>query len=98
MEAMKAEGVPISTGGIGRLEYLRTIFTRGFDLWGHGRGPLGGEFCGLPPFNVYKRGDFPVSESVMGKVLTLPAYIDPKEGFLDQYIEAFRKVTKNYNL
>lgn len=96
VEAMNAEGAPISVGGIGGLEYLRTIFTRGFDLWGHGRGPLGSEFCGLPPFTVYKRGDFPVSESVMDKVLTLPAYIEPKEGFLDQYIEAFRKVTQNY--
>jgi perosamine synthetase len=96
VEAMRAEGASVSGPGIGHLEHLRTIFTRGFDLWGHGRGPLGGEFCGLPPFKVYKRGDFPVAEGLAGKVLTLPAYIDPREGFLDQYIKAFRKVTESY--
>jgi len=95
-EAVQAEGASISGPGVGHLEHLRTIFTRGFDLWGHGRGPLGGEFCGLPPFKPYKRGDFPVSESLVDKVFTLPAYIDPKEGFLEQYIEAFRKVCENY--
>jgi perosamine synthetase len=96
VEAMRAEGAPISGPGVGGLEYLRTIFTRGFDLWGHNRGPLKSEFCGLPPFKVYKRGDFPVAESLAEKVLTLPAYIEPKEGFLDQYIGAFRKVITNY--
>jgi len=41
-------------------------------------------------------GARPVSESLADKVFTLPTYIDPKPGFLDQYIEAFRKVTMNY--
>ena len=98
VEAMRAEQAPITIGGYGvdQLEHLRIIFTRGFDLWGHGRGPLRGEFLGLPSFKVYKKGDFPVAENLVDKVLTLPAYIEPKEGFLEQYIEAFRKVTGNY--
>lgn len=98
VEAMRAEGAPIIKGGYGidQLEHLRMIFTRGFDLWGHSRGPLGGEFLGLPPFKVYKKGDFPVAESLVDKVLTLPAYIEPKEGFVEQYVGAFRKVTANY--
>lgn len=96
VEAVRAEGAPISGPGIGHLEHLRTIFTRGFDLWGRGRGPLGGEFCGLPPFKRYKKGDFPVAEGLANRVLTLPAYIEPKEGFLEQYVEAFRKVVANY--
>lgn len=95
-EAIRAEGASIGGPGVGHIEHLRMIYTRGFDLWGHDRGPLGGEFCGLLPFKPYKKGDFPVSESLADKVFTLPAYIDPKPGFLDQYIEAFRKVTKNY--
>ncbi len=98
VEAMRAEGAPMTKGGYGvdQLEHLRIIFTRGFDLWGHSRGPLRDEFLGLPPFKVYKKGDFPVAESIVDKVLTLPAYIEPKEGFLKQYIEAFKKVTANY--
>jgi dTDP-4-amino-4,6-dideoxygalactose transaminase len=89
VEALKAEGAPISATRL-TLEHLRSIFTRGFDLWGHDRGPLGRYF------KVYKRGDFPVAESYADKVLTIPAYIETKEGFLDQYIEAFNKVTSNY--
>ncbi|MCD6593574.1 DegT/DnrJ/EryC1/StrS family aminotransferase [Candidatus Bathyarchaeota archaeon] len=100
IEAMRAEGAPIrarmvSSSGPG-LEHLHNIFIKGFDLWGHNRGPLGGEWCGLPPFKGYKKGDFPVAEKMMNRVLTLPALIDPKEGFLEQYIKAFKKVTSNY--
>jgi hypothetical protein len=89
VEALKAEGAPISATRL-TLEHLRSIFTRGFDLWGHDRGPLGRYF------KVYKRGDFPLAESYADKVLTIPAYIETEEGFLDQYVEAFNKVTSNY--
>jgi len=95
VEAMRAEGAPLSRGGR-KLEHLRSIFTQGYDLWGHGRGPLGGEFMGLPPFKGYKEGDFPVAESLRDKILLSQVYVEPKEAFLDQYIEAFRKVTSNY--
>ena len=95
VEALRAEGVPISRYGR-QLEHLRTIFRRGFDLWGHGRGPLGGEFFGLPPFEGYKEGDFPVAERMVGRILSIPAYIDPEDGFLEQVIKAFEKVAANY--
>jgi len=91
VEAMQAEGARISGPSVGHLEHLRTIFTQGFDLWGQGRGPLGKDF------KPYKEGDFPVSEGLRDKVLTLPAYIEPQEGFLEEYIQVFRKVTSNYN-
>jgi len=29
-------------------------------------------------------------------VITLPAYIEPEEGLIEQFIEAFRKVADNY--
>jgi len=89
VEAMNSEGGPLSATHL-RLEHLRSIFTRGFDLWGHGRGPLGSDF------KVYKKGDFPVAESFADRVLTLPAYIETKDGFLDQYVAAFGKVISNY--
>ena len=93
MEAMRAEGAPMDGLGIGRLEHLRSIFTKGFDLWGSGRSPLQGEFAGLPPFQPYRKGDFPVAEEMSEKVLRLPAYVEPADGFLDQYIQAFKKIT-----
>ncbi len=96
VEAVKAEGAPIQGPGFPYMEHLRRIFTQGFDLWGRGRGPLGDKFLELPPFKPYKKGDFPVAEDLAKRVLTIPSYIEPKEGFLDQFIEAFRKVVANY--
>ncbi|HID95563.1 MAG TPA: DegT/DnrJ/EryC1/StrS family aminotransferase [Candidatus Latescibacteria bacterium] len=96
VEALKAEGVPVKSLGFPYLEHLRKIFREGFDLWGRDRGPLGGEFCGLPPFKPYKEGDFPVAEDVHRRVINIPSYINPAEGFLDQLIGAFRKVVENY--
>ncbi|HIE04263.1 MAG TPA: DegT/DnrJ/EryC1/StrS family aminotransferase, partial [Candidatus Latescibacteria bacterium] len=65
VEALRAEGVKVRLG-FPYMEHLRKIFTEGFDLWGMGRGPLGGEFEGLPSFKPYKPGDFPVAEDLNG--------------------------------
>jgi len=99
--ALRAEGVPLrghawASGHPG--EHLRTIFTKGFDLWGCGRGPLDTRhgFMGLPPFKPYKKGDFPVTEKMAERVITLPAYIEPSEGLIEQFIDAFRKVADNH--
>jgi dTDP-4-amino-4,6-dideoxygalactose transaminase len=96
VEAVEAEGAPVRGPGFRRLQHLKPLSRRGFDLWGHDRGPLGGEFLGLPPYEVYKEGDFPRSEDLHGRVFNIPSYIEPKEGFLDQFIGAFEKVTSNY--
>ncbi|HDH99522.1 MAG TPA: DegT/DnrJ/EryC1/StrS family aminotransferase [Firmicutes bacterium] len=96
VEALKAEGVPVKGMGFPYMEHLRKIFREGFDLWGRERGPLGGEFMGLPPFKPYKQGDFPVAEDLNGRVINIPFYIEPEEEFLDQLIGAFRKVVENH--
>jgi dTDP-4-amino-4,6-dideoxygalactose transaminase len=93
--AVRAEGVRL-VDLPGRPEHLRALFTRGFDLWAHDRGPLGGAWCGLPPFEGYRRGDFPVAEWFLKRDLTLPCYIAPREGTLEQTVEAFRKVAEGY--
>ena len=99
--ALQAEGVPVrghgwASGLLG--EHLRIIFTRGFDLWGRGRGPLDPlhGFMGLPPFRPYKKGDLPVTEDLATRVITIPAYIEPEKGLIEQFIEAFKKVADNY--
>jgi len=98
VEAVKAEGVPVikGPGSTQKLQHLKSLFTRGFDLWGHNRGPLGGEFFGLPPYKGYKKGDFPITEKVSENYFTIPSYIEPKPGLLDQIIRAFQKVVENY--
>mgnify|MGYP003681890735 CR=1 FL=1 len=96
VEAVRAEGAPVRGPGFEHMQHLKPLYRRGFDLWGHDRGPLGGEFMGLPPYKVYKEGDFPVSEELNERVFNIPCYIEPKEGFLEQFIGAFEKVTSNY--
>jgi dTDP-4-amino-4,6-dideoxygalactose transaminase len=95
VEALKAEGVPVSLYGR-KLEHQKTIFRRGFDLWGNRRGPLGGEFFGLPPFEGYRDGDFPQAEKVAGNILHIRPIIEPAEGLVEQIARAFEKVIAHH--
>ena len=98
VDAVKAEGVPIikGPGSTQKLQHLKPQFAKGFDLWGHNRGPLGREFLNLPQYKGYKKGDFPIAEYLSENFFTIPTYIESKEGFFEQCIEAFQKVAKNY--
>lgn len=95
VEATRAEGAPISdpgwehAGSTQKLQHLKPLFIRGFDLWGHDRGPLGSDL-------KVPGGSFPVAETLDKRFFTIPSYIELKEGFFDQYMEAFRKVVRNY--
>jgi hypothetical protein len=81
--AVRAEGVPISDSGwrhagfIQQLQHLKPLFTRGFDLWGRNRGPLGDEY--ISP----KKGGFPQAEKADQSFFTLPSFVEPGEGLLD---------------
>lgn len=96
VEAVRAEGAPVGGPGFDHLEHLKPLYRRGFDLWGHDRGPLSGEFMGLPPYKAYKEGDFPISEDLNRRVFNIPCLVEPKERFLEQFVSAFEKVTANY--
>jgi perosamine synthetase len=87
LEALRAEGVPAVARRDGP-EHLRPLFQRGFDLYGHGRGPIGPGTC------HDQRGDLPVAESLIERMLFLPAYVDPPEGLLEQIVAAFGKVAR----
>jgi len=90
VEALRAEGAPIGGIGFGHMMHTRSLFARGFDLWGHGRGPLGKDF------EPYRPGDFPITEDLHTRVINIPCYLEPKEGFREQFIAAFEKVSENY--
>jgi len=96
VEAAKAEGAPIRGPGFNHLQHLKPLYRRGFDLWGRGRGPLGGEFMGLPPYRLYREGDFPISEELHKRVFTIPCYTEPQDGFVEQFVSAFERVASNY--
>jgi dTDP-4-amino-4,6-dideoxygalactose transaminase len=98
--AMRAEGVPLIGPELRprepQLESNRALFQRRFDLWGHGRGPIGATaFMGLPPYEPNTPGDFPVAERLSDKVFTVLVPSRPADGYLDQMLEAFHKVTRN---
>lgn len=92
--ALEAEGAPVRGPGFSYMEHRRRIFSEGYDLWGSSRSPIDGEFCGLPPYAGYQEGDFPISEDLDDRVITVMSYIEPTEGFVDQYARAFEKVAR----
>lgn len=92
LEAVRAEGVPIRGPSIGHLEHRRMITTEGYDLWGDDRGPLGGAWCGLPPFEGYDPEDFPVTEELDGRVLRIDSYIDAHPAAVEQFARGIEKV------
>ena len=40
----------------------------------------------------YRRGDFPITETLRDKVLTSPSYIEPADGLVEQWAGAIKKV------
>lgn len=94
IEALDAEGAPVRGPGFSYMEHRRTIFREGYDLWGRGRSPIDGEFCGLPAYEGYQEGDFPISEALDERVITVASYIEPRDDFVDQLATAFEKVVR----
>lgn len=91
IEALRAEGVRISPERYEPL-HLQPIFE---ERNIHGRG------C---PFDcphvkrkiVYEEADLPITEKLQRRLLALPAFPRAKRELLDQYVEAFKKVTMNF--
>lgn len=89
IEAVNAEGAPLR-GRSYPLWHLNPLFAEGLPLHDDGRGPLTGNYQG------YKRGDLPVTEEVHPRILAFPTLIEPREGYIEQYVGAIRKVVENY--
>jgi dTDP-4-amino-4,6-dideoxygalactose transaminase len=86
-DALTAAGVKTS-GGYCLLHEL-PYFAEGFDLFGHNRGPLCGDYAG------YKWGDFPVTEKMYENLLFLPVVSDPVPGAAKQVLERIRHVVEH---
>lgn len=90
MKALQAEGVPV-TRYRDQPEHMRPLIQRGFDLYGGGRGPI------LPGTYSYKKGDFPVTEALVGgQLMRLPAYVEPADGVIEQIVAGYKKVAEGY--
>ena len=91
-EALNAEGVPINACGPGHIEHLRAIYTKDLPgLWGKGHpGPAN------IPLPRYQEGDFPITESLRGKILCMSGWVEAAEGAIDQVALAVRKVVDQH--
>ncbi len=89
--ALRAEGVTTATNEARHIEHLRAIYTKDLPgLWGKGHvGPAD------RPLPRYKRGDFPVTESVAAISFRISGWIDPAPGLIDQVACAFAKVAEH---
>lgn len=88
IEALQAEGVPADSCRYS-LQHLRPIF-QNYDFYGKGcpfRCPH------TVPREPYRLGDLPITENIYERLIALPVFTEPPEGLLDEYVEAFRKVT-----
>ncbi len=100
-EALQAEGVNVRAGaysdafgpraGARHIPYhLVPPYSRGFDFYTHGRGPLWEGYEGYSP------EDYPQTRRALSRMLQLPVLTDPEEGAVEQFLDAFRKVAENY--
>jgi dTDP-4-amino-4,6-dideoxygalactose transaminase len=94
--ALAAEGVPVERRGVGHLEYRRPLYRAPFDLWGQGRGPIGAAWHGLAAHEPPRAADFPVSEAMEGRVLTLPSFIDVEDDYYTGLATALEKLAAGH--
>lgn len=90
-EAVRAEGAPTSPGANKPL-HLHPVFTE-CDIYGHGTPTRIAN--STRDVRQYK-GDLPHSEAVGSRTYSLPWFKKFRPEVIDQYVEAFRKVSDNY--
>ena len=92
VEAVQAEGGPLSGPQLGHMEHLRSLYTKDLPgLWGKGHpGPAN------IPLPRYKEGDLPVAEGLRDKVLGTSGHIEAAEGFVEQFATAIKKVVDQH--
>ena len=91
-EGLQAEGVPCGANPFRSPEHLRSIYTKDLPgLWGKGHpGPAN------VPLPRYKEGDYPVTEGLRGRLMSMPGWIEPADGLMAQIAQAFHKVVENH--
>ncbi len=91
--ALVAEGVDCGYERYGP-KHLEPLFTEE-DIFAPGHPWNIGKRWDLP--RCYGPGTLPETEKIYQRILSLPAWQKVPEGYLDQIIEAFRKIIKNVN-
>ena len=95
VEALRAEGVRGGIhGGCNRPLHQSKLF-HDVDIYGHGQ-PTARVNWPATSDPLALTGELPVSAGVNARVLTVPWFKHFQPAIIDQYIEAFRKVTTQY--
>jgi dTDP-4-amino-4,6-dideoxygalactose transaminase len=89
LKALQEQGLPDPRSAYPPL-HLLPLFSKGFDIFTRGRGPLctpemGGDYRG------YSEGDFPVTEQTCSNLIFLPVLSDAVEGAADRILSAIHK-------
>jgi len=87
IEALRAEGASVSSGAPGGSAHLAAVFQERTHP-AFSRPEIKREV-------KYQRGDLPASENPRQDLMAIPAFCNVSKELLDQYIEAFRKVSEN---
>jgi len=88
IEAINRAGVPATGSPYDKLLHQLPLFQQGFDIFGHGRGPLTGDYVGT------KDGDLPVTEKFLSELIFVPMLSDPIPGAPDLILQALREAVE----
>jgi dTDP-4-amino-4,6-dideoxygalactose transaminase len=85
---LQQEGIP-ATGDSGYpLLHMLPLFSKGFDIFTGGRGPL--------VKDGYRRGDLPATEKMHDNLMLIPVMTDPVPGATDYVLERIRRVVERH--
>jgi perosamine synthetase len=87
IKLIREEGLHASTSPYGLLHGLK-IFSHGFDIFTHNRGPLCDGYTG------YKEGDFPVTEEIFRRLIFLPILSDPVPDAVERVLGMLARAVK----
>lgn len=84
IEAINRAGVPANPCPYALLHRL-PLFAEGFDIFGHNRGPLCGDYPG------YRKGDLPVTEKLLDALIFLPVLSQSVPGAPELILASLRR-------
>ena len=91
-EALRAEGVADAAPGANRLLHLHPLFNVA-DVYGHG---VPTRIAHSDRDLRQRAGSLPVTEAMPGRVVWIPWFKVPRMELIDEYVEAYRKVSAGY--
>jgi dTDP-4-amino-4,6-dideoxygalactose transaminase len=93
-QAVRAEGVPCNPG-VNAALHLHPLFSTA-DVYGHGKPTRIANATGDTSHLAQPAGSLPISEKIGTRTYSIPWFKHYRPEVIDQYVEAFRKVSENH--